>query len=115
MTGFGEQRTRSFYGAELAGENQQLLAEASVEPQMGEELALVRLWMRRLLGRSELGPDGTGETSALLARLMELTTRMARVQAQVGPAPGNSVAEMTYAVRRRLEAGETAEEILGEG
>lgn len=102
----------SFYGSEMAGEDQELLASASTGPQLGEELAVVRLWARRLLGGLELAPGGMGETSALLVRLLELMTRMASVQARVGPAPRDRLAEVIEVVRKRLAEGATPEEAV---
>jgi hypothetical protein len=112
MAGRRSKRAPSFYGQELAHEHQKLLEKAALGPQLGQELGVVRLWVRLLLRGTDLGPGGIGETSALLVRLLELMTRMARVQARVGDAPVDRLAELTEIVRKRLAEGATPEEAM---
>lgn len=68
---------------------------------LSEEIALARQHIQKLAGAAE----DDGRATQLMARMLEVLTRMVNVQAKMGEQDGNDLADLNELVRQRLIRG----------
>lgn len=106
-SGFDEAGTvtrkqRSYLLRGVSAEEQKLLAELPGEATLADEIAFLRLRIQHIASGSVAAEELAQEH--LLARMLDLLTRMVKVQADLGEHDGEDLAELNELVRRRLVA-----------
>ena len=86
---------RSYLLGRLIAEDRELLADMPRKASLADEIAFLRMRIVRAAEAEETDPK-------LLVRLLELLTRMVGIQAKLGTDGGDTLAELTELVRKRL-------------